>query len=116
MFVFYRFRVIFGLFVLMGISWLMNMISMFASGHFELLLFIKIFISIMTGVGVFIMFVCKPRVWNLLEKRFPCFTKFRGLFNPASRKSKIIRQEIAIKPATAMNETRGTACTTTYYF
>lgn len=58
----------------MGISWLMDIISFFVGGDAESWIATDIF-NILTGVIVFIMFVCKPTVWSRLKNRFPCLER-----------------------------------------
>jgi len=66
-----KFRVIFSLFILMGVSWMMEIIS-FAAGDFtaEWIWIPTDIINISTGIFIFIIFVCKKSVWNLLKKKW----------------------------------------------
>ncbi len=75
-----RFRVIFSLFILMGISWLTEIISIFVGGAAKLWIAFDIF-NILTGVVVFIIFICKPTVWSRLKKRFTCLERLDVSFN-----------------------------------
>ena len=67
-----RFRVILSLFFLMGVSWFTEVISVLTHNEFSHWIFSDI-INILTGVFVFIIFVCKPKVWNLLKVRVSIF-------------------------------------------
>ena len=68
---FNRIRVIFSLSILMGIFWTMELLS-FAVDNSYTVWYIFDTLNILTGVFVFFLFVCKPKVWNLLKKRFRC--------------------------------------------
>lgn len=70
-----KFRAIFVLFVLMGISWMTEVIS-FAVGGSAYLWIPTDILNILTAVFVFFIFVCKPNVWSLLMKKYPCLQKF----------------------------------------
>jgi hypothetical protein len=70
MFYYYdRIRVIFSLFILMGVTWSMEVIS-FAVGGSYVVWYIFDVLNIFTGVFVFIIFVCKKKVWKMLKKKF----------------------------------------------
>lgn len=66
-----RFRVIFSLFILMGVSWMMEVIS-FAVGGSAYIWIPTDILNILTGVFIFVIFVCKPNVWKLLKTKCPC--------------------------------------------
>lgn len=70
-----RLRVIFSLFILMGVSWMTEVISFAAGGVAYIWLLTDMF-NILTGVFIFVIFVCKPNVWKLLKMKFPCFERF----------------------------------------
>ena len=55
----------------MGVSWMMEIIS-FAAGDFtaEWIWIPTDIINISTGIFIFIIFVCKKSVWNLLKKKW----------------------------------------------
>ena len=67
-----RFRVIFSLFFLMGVSWMTEAISFLIHGDFTHWVFVDV-VNILTGLFVFIIFVCKPKVWKLLKLRVSTF-------------------------------------------
>ena len=54
----------------MGLSWLTELIS-FAVGGDAYNWFFTDIVNILTGVYVFIIFVCKPKVWKLLKLKYP---------------------------------------------
>ncbi|XP_046644930.1 probable G-protein coupled receptor Mth-like 3 [Daphnia pulicaria] len=96
-----RIRVIFSLFILMGVSWTMEVIS-FAVGGSYLVWYIFDMLNIFTGVFVFIIFVCKKKVWKMLKKKFK-YLRVNGLHilcpccpskqqNPALRASRTSKQ------------------------
>ena len=70
----YRFRVIFSLFILMGVSWMMEVIS-FAVGGSAYIWIPTDILNILTGVFFFVIFVCKPNVWKLLKLKCPCLKR-----------------------------------------
>ena len=66
-----RFRVIFSMFTLMGISWVMEIVSFVASEVTSEWIWIPTdIINLLTGFFVFVIFVCKRNVWNLLKKKW----------------------------------------------
>lgn len=69
-----RFRVIFSLFILMGVSWMTEIISYAVGGKAYDWFFTDI-LNILTGVFIFFIFVCKPNVWKLLKLKCPCLKK-----------------------------------------
>ena len=69
-----RFRVIFTLFILMGLNGLMEFIKFFVHGDDKLWIVTDI-VNPLTGMMVFILLICKRTVWNRLKKRFPCLEK-----------------------------------------
>ena len=72
----WRFRVIFSLFVLMGISWMMEIVSFAADGETGDYIWIPTdILNIMTGVYIFVIFVCKKKVWKLLKQRWVLLDK-----------------------------------------
>ena len=68
---FKRIRVIFSLSILMGVFWIMELVSFAVDNSYNAWYIFDAF-NILTGVFVFFLFVCKPKVWNLLKKRFGC--------------------------------------------
>lgn len=54
----------------MGVSWMTEIISYIVGGDAYNWFFTDI-INILTGVYVFVIFVCKPKVWKLLKTKFP---------------------------------------------
>lgn len=58
----------------MGVSWLTEIISYAVGGDAYNWFFTDI-INILTGVYVFVIFVCKPKVWKLLKLKFPCLER-----------------------------------------
>lgn len=83
----FRCRIIFGLFLLMGVSWMWEIISFVAGGNADHWLITDV-LNILTGVFIFFTFVCKPKVWELLKLNYPrlealdpwcpAFLKIRG--------------------------------------
>ncbi|XP_057366331.1 LOW QUALITY PROTEIN: G-protein coupled receptor Mth2-like [Daphnia carinata] len=69
-----KFRVIFSLFILMGVSWMMEVIS-FAVGGSAYIWIPTDILNILTGVFIFVIFVCKPNVWKLLKLKCPCLKR-----------------------------------------
>ncbi|XP_046644908.1 G-protein coupled receptor Mth2-like isoform X2 [Daphnia pulicaria] len=72
-----KFRVIFSLFILMGVSWMMEVIS-FAVGGSAYIWIPTDILNILTGVFIFVIFVCKPNVWKLLKLKCPCLKRLDG--------------------------------------
>lgn len=66
----FRARVFLSLFILMGMSWATEVIS-FAIGGSNSRWITTDILNTLTGVFIFITFVCKSRVWRLLKKKFP---------------------------------------------
>ena len=67
----FRFRVIFSVFTLMGISWMMEIISFAAGKVTSNWIWVPTdIINILTGFFIFVIFVCKRNVWNLLKKKW----------------------------------------------
>lgn len=66
----YRFRVIFSLLIVTGVSWITEVISFAVAGSALLWIFTDI-LNILTGVFVFVIFVMKPKIWQLLKLRLP---------------------------------------------
>ncbi len=54
----------------MGVPWITEMVTFAVDLPFEVTVVTDI-LNILTGFYVFIIFVCKPSVWNLLKKKFP---------------------------------------------
>lgn len=69
-FLVHRFRFIFILFVLMGMSWMTEVIS-FAVGGSPYLWIPTDILNILTGVFIFVIFVCNANVWSLLKRKYP---------------------------------------------
>lgn len=65
---------IFSLFILMGVSWMMEVIS-FAVGGSAYIWIPTDILNILTGVFIFVIFVCKPNVWKLLKLKCPCLKR-----------------------------------------
>ncbi|KAI9563478.1 hypothetical protein GHT06_010941 [Daphnia sinensis] len=63
-------RLIFSLFILMGVTWIMEVAS-FAIGGSAYYWIPTDILNILTAVFIFYIFVCKPNVWNLLQLKFP---------------------------------------------
>lgn len=64
----YRIRVMITLFILKGIPWVSEVITF----HTEVSFYISVIpdsINVLTGVFIFVLFVCKPSVIKLLKKR-----------------------------------------------
>ena len=62
-------RVIFSLFILMGISWIMEIVSWLVGGSALYWIPSDVF-NILMGVFIFIIFVCKKKVRKLLAQKF----------------------------------------------
>lgn len=62
------------LFILMGISWTMEIVSFLAGGVAYIWIPTDL-LNILTGVYVFVIFVCKPNVWKLLKLKIFCLKK-----------------------------------------
>ena len=75
----YRYRVIFNLFILMGISWSTEVISFILDGSFYSW-FITDLINSLMGFIIFIIFVCKARIGRLLLQNCPRLKKLFSLF------------------------------------
>lgn len=90
----FRTRVFLNLFILMGVSWMTEVIS-FTVGGSEYRWIMTDIVNIFMGVFIFFIFICKPKVWNLLTKRFPhllwleislpCCRKIRSRKSSSSR-------------------------------
>lgn len=63
-------RLIFSLFILMGVTWTMEVAS-FAIGGSAYFWIPTDILNILTAIFIFYIFVCKPNVWNLLKLKFP---------------------------------------------
>lgn len=83
----YRFRVIGSLFILMGVPWLMEVIS-FAVGGSRFIWMATDILNIFTGVFMFVITVCKSKVWKLIKAKFSFLERF----------SWRIRYELMINP------------------
>lgn len=64
-------RILVSLFLLMGISWSAEVISVLTNGSFEQWVVVDCF-NILMGVFIFIILVCKSEVWEMLKVKFPC--------------------------------------------
>ena len=62
-------RVIFSLFILMGISWIMEIVSWLVGGSAYYWIPSDVF-NILMGVFIFIIFVCKKKVRKLLAQKY----------------------------------------------
>ena len=82
MFVFvFRFRVMFSIFILMGVSWMMEIISFVVGGIAKEYIWIPTdVINILTGLFIFVIFVCKRNVWKLLAKKWSVFERIDRRF------------------------------------
>jgi len=79
-FFFYRFVILVSLSIVMGVSWVTEIITFAISPNktsFEAIVVTDIF-NILTGFYVFIIFVCKPSVWKMLKKKFLPRSKGEG--------------------------------------
>ncbi len=65
----------------MGISYIMEVISFLVGGDSKYWVTTDV-LNILTGVIIFIMFVCKPTVWKRLQKRFPCLERLHVVGYP----------------------------------
>ncbi len=62
----------------MGLFWLMEFVTFFVDGTHKIWIAIDI-IHPLTGMIVFILFICKRTVWNRLKKRYPCLERLDGV-------------------------------------
>ena len=70
-----RFRLMFSLFLLMGVSWMMEVISFWAGGSAYIWIPTDI-LNICSAIFIFVMFVClKPNVFKLLKDKYPCLKR-----------------------------------------
>ena len=58
----------------MGISWLTEIISFAVGGDASHWFFTDI-LNVLTGVFIFLIFVCKPNVWKRLKMHYPCLER-----------------------------------------
>lgn len=65
-----RIQVTLSLFVLMGVTWILEVIG-FAVGGDSSRWFASDILNILTGVFIFIIFICKPKVWKLMQTNYP---------------------------------------------
>ena len=93
-FVIYRFKIIVSLFFIMGVSWVTEMITFALNVPFEITVVPDI-LNILTGVYVFIIFVWKPSVWNLLKKKFPFLKHLNAISNIFN--CKLMRRNLNIR-------------------
>jgi len=71
-----RFRVMFSIFILMGVSWMMEIISFVVGGVSKEYIWIPTdVINILTGLFIFVIFVCKRNVWKLLAQKWVFFDR-----------------------------------------
>ena len=64
----------FSLFLLMGVSWLMEIISFWVGGSAYIWIPTDV-INISTGILIFIVFILKPKVLKLLKIKCPCLKR-----------------------------------------
>ncbi len=74
-FLYSRFRVIFCIFILMGLTWIFEIISYAVGGNPVFWVVTDVINILINGVAIFIMFVCKPTVWCRLQAKFPCLKR-----------------------------------------
>jgi len=66
-----KFRVMFSIFILMGVSWMMEIVSFGGGGVTKDYIWIPTdVINILTGIFIFVIFVCKKNVWKLLRQKW----------------------------------------------
>ena len=70
-----RFRTILSLFMLMGVSWVMEIVSFWVGGSAYIWIPTDI-LNILTGVFVFVILVCKRRIWKSLKNRIIFMSSF----------------------------------------
>ena len=70
----YSFRVIFTLFLLMGVLWLMEIISFWVGGSAYIWILFDL-INICSAIFIFIMFILKPKIYKLLKIKCPCLSR-----------------------------------------
>ena len=78
-----RFRIILCLFVLMGVSWVMEIVSFWVGGSAYIWIPTDI-LNILTGVFVFVIFVCKRRIWKSLKNRIPSLNNLDNCCRPSN--------------------------------
>lgn len=98
--IFNRFKIIVSLFFLMGVPWITDMITFAVKVPFELTIMTDI-LNILTGVYVFIIFVCKSRVWKLLKRKFPFLENLDAIKN-----CKSLRRNLNVRFNEALDDER----------
>ena len=64
----------------MGVSWTMEVVSFLVEGKNSYIWIPTDILNILTGVYVFVIFVCKPKVWKLLKIKIPRLKKLEDCF------------------------------------
>ena len=102
----YRFKIIVSLFFIMGVSWITEMITFALNVPFEVTVVPDI-LNILTGVYVFIIFVWKPSVWNLLKKKFPFLKHLNPIANIFN--CQLLRRNLNIRPNRSTGDERNSS-------
>ena len=71
------------LFVLMGVSWVMEIISFWVGGSAYIWIPSDV-VNILSGFFVFIILVCKPHIWHLLKIKIPCLENIDDVCCPSN--------------------------------
>ena len=75
----------FSIFILMGVSWMMEIISFVVGGISKEYIWIPTdIINILTGIFIFVIFVCKRNVWKLLTQKWVVFDRIDQRFERSS--------------------------------
>lgn len=72
LFIFHRFKLLFKLIVLMGVTWTFEFILWMQTGdNFSWIVIAVDVLNILQAVATFIIFVCKRKIINQLEQKHP---------------------------------------------
>lgn len=77
----FRFRVIVGVLLIMGVTWMISNLLDIVGPLFytkKISNYVRAavdMIEILTAVLIFVVFVCKPSVWTLIKVNFPCLQR-----------------------------------------
>jgi len=97
---YYRYRVIFNLFILMGISWTAEVVSFILDGSFYFWFFTDL-INSLIGFIIFVIFVCKPRIKKLLIQNCPCLKKLFTSVDFVRRRTLLLSYRSSSRTATS---------------
>ena len=96
---YYRYCVIFNLFILMGISWTAEVVSFILDGSFYSWLLTDL-INSLIGFIIFVNFVCKARIGTLLIHHCPCLNRLSSI--------EFIRRRLMADPRRSSSQTAAT--------